>query len=436
MNVVKNLKASIKKWPYGITSVLASIAAFGAYSSMYAFRKAFAAGTFSADQYLHVDYKVWLVIAQVLGYTMSKFYGIRFIAELKGKKRGTTILILIAISWLALLGFAIVPAPYNIMFLFINGFPLGLIWGLIFGYLEGRRSTEFMAAVLSISLIFGSGFVKTVGQILIHNYHVSEYNMPFLVGALFILPLVFFVIVLEMMPEPTIQDKETRTERKPMNAEERKQFMIRFLPGIILTLVIYVMLTVMRDIRDNFEVEIWNSIGIIDKGIYTKIDGQISVIILIAISLLFLIRKNLQAFTIIHFFIIVGCILIGLSTLLFMVNKIGPVSWMTMAGLGLYLGYVPYNAIFFERMIATFHYKSNVGFVMYLADSLGYLASISILLIKEFGRPNISWAKFFTEGIMVVSVVGSVCSILSLLYFYYSARKTSITKTELKLSSI
>ena len=436
MLLTRQLKAQVTKWPYWLISVLAALAAFGAYTSMYAFRKAFAAGTYPGQQFLHVDYKVWLVIAQIVGYTLSKFYGIRFIAEVKGTKRGLTILILVGISWLALLGFALVPAPYNIVFLFINGFPLGLIWGLVFGYLEGRRSTEFMAAVLSISLIFGSGFVKTVGQTLIHVYHVSEYNMPFLTGALFAIPLILFVFMLELMPPQTTQDKALRTERLPMNAEERKHFVIRFLPGIILTLIIYVLLTIMRDVRDNFEVEIWNSLGIKDRTIYTKIDTKISIIVLIAMSLLILIRKNLRAFSVIHMMIIGGCVLVGASTVMYSLKMIDPVSWMTMAGLGLYLGYVPYNAIFFERMIATFHYKSNVGFVMYVADSMGYLGSVSILLIKELGRPNISWGNFFKEGAMIVAIVGGICGILSLIYFLQSAPKNKETDSKLKFSTI
>jgi MFS family permease len=438
MLIKAQLRMHISRWPYVLLSVLAAIAAFGAYTSMYAFRKAFAAGTYSGQQYWHVDYKVWLVIAQIAGYTLSKFYGIRFIAEVKSAKRGRTILMLVGISWLALLGFALVPPPYNIIFLFINGFPLGLIWGLVFGYLEGRRSTEFMAAVLSISLIFASGFVKTIGQMLIHVYHISEYSMPFATGALFAIPLLLFVCMLELMPQQTTEDKLLRTERAPMNAAERKHFIIRFLPGILLTLIIYVLLTIMRDIRDNFEVEIWNSLGIKDRNIYTIIDTRISIIVLIAISLLILVRKNLRAFSIIHIFIISGCLLVGASTLLFNYRMIGPVSWMTMAELGLYMGYIPYNAIFFERMIATFNFKSNVGFVMYVADSMGYLGSISILMIKEFARPNISWGAFFNEGIMIVAVVGGICGIVSLIYFIQSARRQRGKKqlSNLTLSTI
>jgi MFS family permease len=420
------LRAKVAQWPYSLQSVLAALAAFGAYTSMYAFRKGFTAGTYTGSQYFHIDYKVWLVIAQIIGYTASKFYGIKFISELKPGQRAKSILVLISIAWLALLLFAIVPAPYNIVFLFINGFPLGLIWGLVFGYLEGRRSTEFMAAVLSISLIFASGFVKTIARTLMSSFHISEYIMPFYTGAIFVLPLLLFVFFLELMPPPTDEDMRLRTKRLPMDAAERKSFLQQFLPGIILTLIIYVLLTIMRDVRDNFEVEIWASLGVKDNTIYTKIDSIISIAVLVAMSLLILIKYNLKAFSIIHVMIIFGCLLIGVGTVLFALHIIPPMAWMTFAGLGLYLGYVPYNAVFFERLLASFHYKGNVGFLIYVADSMGYLGSVSVLLIKELGHPNISWGTFFQQSVMIVAVIGGISATLSLLYFRRIARKRNL----------
>ncbi len=426
MKLIDSLRARVAKWPYSLISVLAAIAAFGTYTSMYSFRKGFSAGIYPSQQYFHVDYKVWLVIAQVIGYTLSKFYGIKFIAELKPNQRAKSIFGLIGVAWIALLLFAVIPPPYNIICLFINGFPLGMIWGLVFSYLEGRKSTEFMAAVLSISLIFASGFVKTVARLLRDGLHISEYSMPFITGAVFVIPLVFFVFCLELMPPPTEEDIKLRTKRLPMNAAERMHFLQRFLPGIILTLIIYVLLTVMRDIRDNFEVEIWASFGNKDNLIYTKIDTIISIVVLVAIISLILIKQNLKAFSVIHLMIIGGCILICAGTILFNLGIIGPMAWMTMAGMGLYLAYVPYNAIFFERMIASFHYKSNVGFLIYVADSLGYLGSVTVLLVKEFGRPSISWATFFKEGVLIVGIIGGISATLSLIYFLKSARKQNI----------
>ena len=435
MQFIDRLRTKVNNWPYALLSVMAALAAFGAYTCMYAFRKAFVAGTYSGHQYFHIDYKVWLVIAQVLGYTISKFYGIRFIAEVKPGTRMRNILTLIGISWLALIGFALVPAPYNIIMLFINGFPLGMIWGLVFGYLEGRRATEFMAAVMSISLIFASGFVKTSGLTLMSIFPINEYFMPFFTGALFVIPLLIFVFCLELLPPPSEKDKKLRVERVPMSDTERKAFFIRFLPGIILTVMIYVMLTVMRDVRDNFEVEIWTGLGVKSNTIYTHIDTIISVIVLTAMSLLILIKNNLLAFSVIHLLIIGGCMLTGISTVLFDMQLIGPISWMTLAGLGLYLGYVPYNAIFFERMIASFKYKSNVGFIMYVADAMGYLGSISILLVKELVRPGVSWAVFFRHGLLLLAVLGGIGGILSLVYFLQTANKQQKEKRKLNLYS-
>jgi len=425
MKTIDRLRAKVAKWPYPAITLMGALAAFGTYTCMYAFRKGFSAATFEGMQYLHIDYKVWLVITQLIGYTLSKFYGIKFIAELKHSQRLRSIFGLIGFAWFALLLFAIIPAPYNIVCLFLNGFPLGMIWGLVFSYLEGRKATEFMAAVLSVSLIFASGFVKTGGRGLMHSFGISEFWMPFLTGAMFAIPLVIFVFFLELMPEPTPEDIKLRTKRAPMNADERRRFLQRFLPGILLTLVIYILLTIMRDIRDNFEVEIWKGLGNKDNTIYAKIDTIISVVVLVPISLLILVKKNMRAFSIIHLMIIGGCLLIVISTVLFNLGMVGVRPWMTMAGLGLYLGYIPYNAIFFERMIASFHYKSNIGFIIYVSDSIGYLGSVAVLLVKELGRPAISWTEFFKEGVLVVGGVGAICATLSLIYFLQSAKKSN-----------
>lgn len=420
------LRSGFQRWPYSVVSLITALAAFGAYTSMYAFRKAFSAATFEGIHYLNVDYKVWLVIFQVVGYTCSKFYGIRFIAGIDSSKRGSTILFLIGIAWLALLFFALVPAPWNIIFLFANGFPLGMIWGLVFGYLEGRRATEFMAAVMSVSLIFASGFVKTIGRILLANFHVSEYWMPFLTGLLFAGPLLAFTAILESLPPPSEQDMQLRTERKPMTATDRRSFVRSFLPGIVLTLIIYILLTVTRDLRDNFEVEIWNDLGIKDVHIYTTIDSLISIGVLVALSLLILIKNNFNAFKVIHIMIIGGCILTGVSTLLFYLHQINSIAWMSLAGLGLYMGYIPYNAIFFERMIATYQCKGNVGFIMYIADAAGYLGSVTVLLFKEFGgTSSISWSQLFQQSLTCIAVVGGIAAIGSLAFFVYKKKMKS-----------
>ena len=58
---------------------------------------------------------------QVSGYTISKFIGIKLVSEISAKYRAVSIVGLIAIAELALLLFAVTPAPWNGVWLFVNG---------------------------------------------------------------------------------------------------------------------------------------------------------------------------------------------------------------------------------------------------------------------------------------------------------------------------
>ncbi len=427
-HLLANIRSKASRLPYAYAMLLMALAAFGCYTSMYAFRKAFTAGTFDGTSFLGIDYKVWLVIAQVFGYMLSKFYGIRFIAELGERHRGYKIIGLIGTAWLALLGFALVPAPYNIVFLFINGLPLGMIWGMVFSYLEGRRATEFLGAVMSVSLVFASGFVKTIGRILMENFAVSEYWMPFLTGLLFVVPLLLCTLLLEILPAPDPLDKALRTERKTMGPEARRKFLLTFMPGLMLTVFAYLLFTVIRDIRDNFEIEIWAAIGITDKHIYAQTDTAIALLVLGMLALLIFVKNNMKAFTLIHLVVIAGCLFAGVSTWLFQHGHLGGITWMTIAGLGLYMVYIPYNAIFFERMLASFRHPGNIGFIMYVADATGYLGSVGILLVRELGFVHLSWSSFFQQTVTIASVAGVVCVSLSLWYFRRKWRSGQVVK--------
>ena len=101
--------------------VKASAAVFITYLSMYAFRKPFTAAQFQNKILWGVDYKILLIIAQLIGYTISKYFGIKIVSELSASKRTITLISLMAFSWISLLFFAIVPFPYNLAFMFLNG---------------------------------------------------------------------------------------------------------------------------------------------------------------------------------------------------------------------------------------------------------------------------------------------------------------------------
>jgi MFS family permease len=406
-----------------VTSLVAGFAAFLAYASMYAFRKPFTAASFEGMHFAGVDYKGWLVIAQVLGYMLSKFRGITWIAEMQRQRRAPALAGLIGFAWAALLGFALVPAPWNIGFLFLNGLPLGMVWGVIFGYLEGRRGTELMGALMCASFIVGSGVVKSVGMFLMTSLGVSEFWMPFATGLVFIPPLVLAVAMLERLPPPSADDVAARSMRAPMDASSRRRFLARFLPGIALIVLAYVALTVMRDFRDNFAAEIWADLGRgNDAAVFTQTEVPIALAVLLITACTMGVRDNLRALMLNHALIFGGFGIAVFSTWLHHRGMLDALWWIGASGFGLYLAYVPYNCTFFERMLATFRVTGNVGFVMYIADANGYLGSVGIILLKEFGGMHVSWASFYASTVMALGCTGMLVAMTSALYFHMKAR--------------
>ncbi len=431
------LRQALAKSSPIVFTLVAGLTGFCAYFSMYAFRKPFTAATFETVPGWHfaLDYKIALVIAQAVGYALSKLIGVKVISEIDPARRGMTILALIGASWLALIAFALVPAPWNVTFLFLNGLPLGMIWGLVFGYMEGRRVSEVLGAILCASFIVSSGVVKSVGAWMLHDLHVTAFWMPAAAGAAFLPLMLLSVWVLGELPPPSAEDEAERVKRAPMNADERSAFIKVYAPGLLALVVSYVLLTAFRDFRDNFAAEIWNALGYgKEAGIFTASEVPVAAIALAALAAVMVVRNNLRALMVIHGIVFLGFLLLGASTLAFQAHLLPPLPWMILAGAGLYMAYTPFNAMLFDRLIAFSGRIATAGFLIYVADASGYVGSVALLLVRNFGGFKLDWLQFFTLSAYVTSAVGAVLTAVAAIYFSSraqdAARRFSAGKAE------
>ena len=408
----------LSRAPAPVFALYGGLMAFGAYFAMYAFRKPFTVASFASAAPVLVDYKIALVIAQVMGYALSKVAGIKVISEMPPQRRAVAILVLIGTAELALVLFALIPAPWNIALLFANGLALGMIWGLVFGFLEGRRLTELLGAMLCASFIVSSGVVKSVGETVMLWGWANEYWMPAVTGLLFVPLLLICVAGLALLPPPNAEDERLRVARAPMDAHARGAMLAAFAPGLIGLIIVYVGLTALRDFRDNFAVEIWNGLGFKnDAEIFTLSELPVAAIVLATLALLMFIKNNRRAFLANLVLVGFGLAVAGLSSLAFEAHLIGPVSWMIALGAGLYLGYTPFNALLFDRFIAASGRTGTAGFLIYVADAAGYLSSVALLILYNFVGVRISWVKFLT-GISYTAAVGGLILIIAAgLYF-------------------
>jgi Family of unknown function (DUF5690) len=406
-----------------IVAIFGGVCALSLYACMYAFRKPFAAATFSdAPVIWGIKYKSILVISQVLGYMCAKFLGIKIIAEQKNAHRTWWIIGLIAIAELSLVAFAFAPFGWRPFLLFLNGLPLGLIWGLVFSYLEGRKFTEIMGLTMAITFIFASGFSKDIAVNLMQN-GVSSYTMPAATGALFFLPLCFFTWLLQHIPAPTEADIAQRTQREPMNTAQRWLFFKESAIGLILLIVVYMGLTAFRDFRDNFMADIWREINGTAQNIsFSSTETPASLLVLLVLGSLVFIKNNRKALLMNHLIIVFGLFITLLATFLFQQKILSAYWWMLLTGVGTYIAYIPFNTLIFDRMIAALRKVSNVGFVMYLADAFGYLGSVGILLYKDLGQKNIEWVAFYIKSTYLLGWIGIGLMLLSAGYFWRKTR--------------
>ena len=290
-----------------------------------------------------------------------------------------------------------------------------MVYGTILGFLEGRKTTDLLVAVLTASFIMGSGFAKSIGKWVMTSLEVSQFWMPFVACAIMIVPFGICAWLMGQITPPNQEDKENRTERKPMQNSDRKAFIKEFALSMTIFVVSYVLLTSFREFRDNFTPEIWKLLGYgNNSAIFTQTETPIAIIVLLIMASMRWVQNNYKAFVIIQLLMLAGGVLIGISTLLFQQKILSPVAWLTTLGLGVYLAYAMCNSLYFERMIAAFKKSGTVGFLITFADYYAYMGSILVLFYKNFFQKSINYLDFFIILSYFISVIYVILVALSM----------------------
>ncbi|HEY1191478.1 MAG TPA: DUF5690 family protein [Gemmata sp.] len=355
-----------------------------------------------------IDLKTMCVIAQVIGYCLSKYLGTKVCSETPAHRRAYLLIGLIVFAECALLLFANLPPPLKPFAMFLNGLPLGMVWGLCVRYLEGRRASEVMVAGLSCSYIIAGAATRDIGRDLVMGtWGVSESWMPVVTGLLFLGPFVLAVLLLNQLPLPSAADVARRSERVPMDGKQRRAFLAHFGIGFGMLLVAYFFLTALRDFRDHYGAEIFDALGLgAQKAIFTRTELWAMFGVIGAVAVLNLITSHKRALVTVYGIIISGFALIGAATVAFQAGALSGYWWMAAVGLGMYLAYVPFGAVLFERMMAASRFSGTAVFAIQLADGIGYTGSVLVQLYRDVAAGEFNRLEFFVPYAIVAATVG------------------------------
>ncbi len=394
------------------------------YSLVYALRKPFTAAEFNGLQVMGMDYKIAVSVVQLLGYVCAKMLGIKFISELRPEGRLKFIIGSAALSEASLLAFGLLPVPYNIVALFFNGLSLGCMWGVLFSFLEGRKTTDILASIMGVSMALSSGVAKSMGLYALHTLHISEFWMPALIGA-FAFPLLSFTgWMMTKFPHPTEEDIAQRTRRVTLNGAQRWKLFCRFMPLLLLLFGANMLLTVQRDIKEDFIVCIID-VKTVSAWAFAQVDTISTILLLGTFAILGLLRSHFQ----------VLCTLLVLSTIgmgtlayvgaHFNTLHLPAVWWLFLQSMCIDIAYLSFQTIFFERLIACFKIKGNVGFFIIAIDFIGYLGTLGLLVFKEMFASDIQWNTFYNHISVWFGVLCCIAFVGSLAYIvHYKTRRS------------
>jgi len=348
---------------------------------------------------------------------------LRFNAEAKNHKQNVAMLLVYIITGaeLALVLFGALPLMWKPVAMFLNGFPLGLTWGLIVTIVEGRESSDAMLIMLALAFVLGSGYAKDVGTQFNNEVNVPSYWMPAAVGAIFYPVFLFATWLLYQVPPPLESEELARGTRKAMYTNEREFFFFTQWPGLIALWIAFFFVVVVREYRDQYSGEILKALG--EKADeFSTIENVVGLTVLLFTASVGFIKDNRLAVQAILGIMCLGSVVLLVTVFLGEEILKGRIFFICL-GIGVYASYCSYNSILFERLIAYTHLENTtLAYPMVISDTVGYTAFFILSLVNA-SRDN-------EEPLKVIKTFGWVCGIVTIIawilaaWYYFKAFQT------------
>ena len=298
------------------------------------------------------------------------------------------------------------------------------MWGVIFSFLEGRRVTDLLASLFGLSIAVSSGTAKSIGLFVVDTLHVSEFWMPALIGAVALPLLAGLGYILDHLPKPTAEDKALRVERVTLDKQQRWNLFRSFAPVLTLLFFANLFLTVLQDVKEDFLVKIIdvNAAGL-SPWVFAKVDGVVTLIILAIFATLAVMKSHIKVLSVLLTLVIAGAITLSTVAFNYHTLQLSPLVWLFIQSLCLYFSYLSFQTIFFDRFIACFRIKGNVGFFIAMVDSIGYTGTVVVLVVKECFNPDLNWLEFYNTMAGTVGIVCTFAFTLAMIYLTQKYRK-------------
>lgn len=132
--------------------------------------------------------------------------------------------------------------------------------------------------VLVTKSIVASGSAKSTAASVLQA-GIPEHWMPAFCASFSAVIFIFFITMLDTVPDPSVEDKKVRSERRTMTPGEARRFLVKWAPGLVVVTLVYASLTAFRNFRDYFAPELWRDLegANFDPSVFTQCELPVGI---------------------------------------------------------------------------------------------------------------------------------------------------------------
>ena len=334
-----------------------------------------------------LSFKTCLALAQTFGYASGKIPSLVYSPKLPEEQlRGALMAVIVAAGTAVTLS-TFAPPGLSLVLVAMACFALAPAWSILMRFLEGRRDTEAVVAIVSFSYIGCSGLCKGITVDLV----VVGFSDAEAVATCAVAGTALGLLAAERVaaqPPPSEADIEKRGRRKQMTnyRAEGGQLAREFGLGLALCVSAYTLLGSLRAYRDYFQLELFMAVGLSGQGasLFATSEFTISVVVLASTACFGLVEDNRRALRLILWVAAGGGVGLAGFTALHGQGWIGGLAWMVCLGASAFLAYVPLGCMLYERLLGAAREQMTSALLNLLADACVLVGTAILLCYKDF----------------------------------------------------
>ena len=291
-----------------------------------------------------LSFKTCLALAQTFGYAVGKVPSMAFSPKLPRAHLRSALMAVLGAAASCVTLSCITTAAVSLLLVGLACVCLAPTWSLLQRFLEGRRDTEGIVAVVSFSYIGAAGLCKGAAVDLVALGFSEERAVATcaVAGALVGVAAAHGVAA---QPPPDAADIAKRGRRAQMTdyRAECGQLCHRFGVGIGVSVVAYTCLGALRAYRDYFQLELFAAVGLVGRSsLFALSEFIVSLVVLAATAAFGLVEDDRRAISVILRVAACGGLGLSLLTWAHQAGALGGLQWIIAMGACAFLACAPH----------------------------------------------------------------------------------------------